>query len=56
MIDDDAQPEEIEASTFPVPLCDEEDGPATRAHEPAQPDPSDEDVEGHGGWDFDRSE
>ena len=56
MSEDDNQREENTAELIPLPLCDEEDEPVARAHEPAPLDPSDDDVEGHGGWDFDRVE
>jgi hypothetical protein len=56
MSEDANQREENTAELIPLPLCDEEDEPVARAHEPAPLDPSDDDVEGHGGWDFDRVE
>jgi hypothetical protein len=46
---EDVQPEQIPAQSFPVPLCDEEDGPAAAAHEPEHGDSSDDDVDAHGG-------
>jgi hypothetical protein len=49
------QREEITSEIIPLPLCDDEDEPVVRAQEPAQLDPSDDDVEGHGGWDFDKN-
>lgn len=56
MNEDDTQPEAIAGELMPLPLCDDEDEPVARAERPAQLDPSDDDVEGHGGWDFDRIE
>jgi hypothetical protein len=56
MIEDDTQNEELADELIPLPLCDDEDGPVGRAQEPAQLDSSDDDVEGHGGWDFDKIE
>ncbi len=50
------QREEIADEIIPLPLCDDEDEPVGRAQEPAQLDPSDDDVEGHGSWDFDKNE
>ena len=50
------QREEIAGEIIPLPLCDDEDEPVGRAQEPAQLDPSDDDdVEGHGSWDYDNN-
>ena len=56
MNEDDTQPETIAGERIPLPLCDDEDEPAARAQKPVQLDASGEEVEGHGGWDFDRIE
>jgi hypothetical protein len=56
MNEDDTQPETIAGERIPLPLCDDEDEPVARAQKPPQLDASGEEVEGHGGWDFDRIE
>jgi hypothetical protein len=51
-----AQRDEIADEIIPLPLCDDDEGERVgRAQEPAEPEPSDEEVEGHGGWDFDKT-
>ena len=48
------QRQQTAGEIIPLPLCDDEEEPVARGQEPAQLDPSDDDdVEGHGSWDFD---
>jgi hypothetical protein len=57
MNEHDTEREEIAGAgaLIPLPLCDDEDEPVGRAPEPAQLPSDDDDVEGHGGWDFDNT-
>lgn len=56
MSDQDPRPEEFAGPIIPLPLCDDEDELIGYAEEPAQLEPSDDGVEGHGGWDFESTE
>jgi hypothetical protein len=49
---EDVQLEQIPAPSLPVPLCDEDDEPATGAHKPEDLELTDDDVEAHGGSGF----
>jgi hypothetical protein len=53
MDEPDTQREEMADEIIPLPLCDEHEPSAARESE--RLDPGDDDVVGHGGWDFDNT-